>query len=74
MANNFLTFKGFNVGKSLIENNSEEIVNKIFFEAKKYNCKIFIPEDCNVATHFDGSASTKKQNAIDKNEMILYRS
>ncbi len=71
MANNFLTFKGLNVGKSLIEKNSEEIVNKIFFEAKKSNCNIFIPEDCNVATHFDGSASTKKQNAIDNNEMIL---
>ena len=55
MANNFLTFKGFKVGKSLIEKNSKKIIDDIYSEAKKYNCNIFIPEDCNVSTNFDGN-------------------
>ena len=71
MANNFLTFKGFEVGKSLIEKNSRKIIDSIYLEAKKYNCNIFIPEDCNVSTNFEGSGKTKKQDSIDENEIIL---
>ena len=71
MANNFLTFKGFEVGKSLIEKNSRKIIDSIYLEAKKYNCNIFIPEDCNVSTNFEGSGKTKKQDSIDANEIVL---
>jgi len=71
MANNFLTFKGLKVGKSLIEKDSEKIINDIYTKAKKYNCNIFIPEDCNVSTDFKGSGKIKKQDSIDKNEIIL---
>ena len=35
MANNFLKYKGFKVGKSLIEKNSEKIIKKIYEEAIK---------------------------------------
>ncbi len=71
MANNFLTFKGFKVGKSLVEKDTKKIIDKIFSEAKKYNCKIIIPEDCNVSTNFEGSGKTKKQDSIDENEIVL---
>ena len=71
MANNFLTFKGFKVGESLIEKDSNEIINNIYTEAKKYDCNIIIPEDCNVSTNFEGSRKTKKQDSIDKNEIVL---
>ncbi len=71
MANNFLTFKGFKVGKSLIEKDSKKIINNIYAEAKKYNCNIIIPEDCNVSTNFEGSVKTKKQDSIDENEIVL---
>ncbi len=71
MANNFLTFKGFEVGKSLIEKNSKKIIEDIYIEAKKYNCNIFIPEDCNVSTNFEGSGKIKKQDCIVENEIIL---
>ena len=71
MANNFLTFKGFKVGKSLIEKNSKKIINDIYDEAKKYNCNIFIPEDCNVSTDFEGFGKIKKQDSIGENEIIL---
>jgi len=71
MANNFLTFKGFKVGKSLIEKNSKKIIENIYAEAKKYNCNIVIPEDCSVSTNFEGSGKTKKQDSIDENEIVL---
>ncbi len=71
MANNFLTFKGFKVGKSLVEKDSEKIIHALYFEAKKNNCNIFIPEDCNVSIDFQGSSKTKKHDSIDKNEIIL---
>ena len=71
MANNFLTFKGVNVGKSLIEKNSSEIIDKIYSEAKKYNCNVLIPEDCNVSTDFKGNGIIKEINLISKNEIIL---
>ena len=71
MANNFLTFKGFKVGKSLIEKDSKKIIENIYAEAKKYNCNIVIPEDCNVSTNFEGSGKTKKQDSVNENEIIL---
>ncbi len=71
MANNFLTFKGFKVGKSLVEKNSRKIIDDIYAEAKKHNCNIVIPEDYNVSTNFEGSGKTKKLDSIDENEIIL---
>ena len=54
MANNFLIYKNFKIGKSLIETNTNNIIKKIYDKAKKNNCKIIIPEDCVVGTSFDG--------------------
>ena len=71
MANNFLTYKGFKVGKSLVEKDSTKIIKKIYNEAEKFNCNIIIPEDCRVSTNFEGSGKTKKPDSIDKNEIIL---
>ena len=34
MANNFLTFKGFKVGKSLVEKNSKKIIDGIYIKLK----------------------------------------
>ena len=71
MANNFLTFKGYKIGKSLVEENSRKIIENIYVEAKKYNCNIVIPEDSNVSTNFEGSGKTKKQDTVEENEIIL---
>ena len=71
MANNFLAFKGFKVGKSILEKDSENIINIIYSQAKKYNCNIIIPEDCNVSTNFDGIGKIKKHDAVGENEIIL---
>ena len=71
MANNFLTFKGFLVGKSLLEKDTEEVISNIYAEAEKHNCNILIPEDCSVSTDFEGSGKIKKLDSIGKEEIIL---
>jgi|TARA_B110000444_G_scaffold201075_1_gene192780 phosphoglycerate kinase len=71
MANNFLAHGGFKIGKSLVEANSEKIIENIYLQAKKNNCKIMIPEDCIVATSFEGSGRLKERDKINQNEIIL---
>ena len=71
MANNFLIYKNFSVGKSLIERNTKDIIKKIYDEAKKNNCEIIIPEDCIVGTSFDGDGKNKNLDQVEKNEIIL---
>jgi phosphoglycerate kinase len=71
MANNFLTYRGFNVGESLVEKNTRKIIDDIYANAINHNCNIYIPEDCNVSTNFEGSGRIKKQDSIDENEIIL---
>ena len=39
MANNFFVYKNFKVGKSLIEENTKEIIKRIYEKAKKINVK-----------------------------------
>ena len=71
MANNFLVYKNFKVGKSLIEKNTKEIIKKIYEKADDNKCEIFIPEDCMVGTSFTGSGANKNLNTIQDNEIIL---
>ena len=71
MANNFLVYKNLKVGKSLIEKNTEEIIDKIYKKAEENNCEIMIPEDCVVSTSFEGFGTNKNLNKIEDNEIIL---
>ena len=72
MANNFFVYKNFKIGKSLIEENTNEIIKKIYAKAKENNCEILIPEDCKVGTSFTGNGGKNKDlNKIRENEIIL---
>ncbi len=71
MANNFFVFKKFKVGKSLVENNTTEIIEKIYNEAKKSECEIIIPEDCMVSTSLEGHGNNKTLEHIEKDDIIL---
>ena len=71
MANNFFIYKKFNVGKSLIEKNKEEIIKQIYDKAKKSNCEIVIPEDCMVSNSLNGEGKNKNLKQIEDNEIIL---
>ena len=71
MANNFLVHKKNEIGKSLKEDNSEDIVKKILEEAKENKCKIIIPEDCLVSKSFEGEAVSKDIKSVEKDDIIL---
>jgi len=71
MANNFLVHKNLKVGKSLVEKNTEEIIEGIYKKAKENECEIMIPEDCKVGTTFEGEGINKKIDKIENNEIIL---
>ena len=71
MANNFFVHKNLKVGKSLIEENTKEIIANIYKKAEEHNCKIIIPEDCIVGTDFEGTGKNKNLDEIQENEIIL---
>ena len=71
MANNFLRYNNYEIGKSLKENKSSEIIKKIIYEAEKSKCKIIIPEDCIVSKSFEGHAVAKDLKSIEKDDIIL---
>jgi phosphoglycerate kinase len=71
MANNFFVYKNFKVGKSLIEENTREIIEKIYKKAKDNKCEILIPEDCMVSSSFSGVGNNKNLDNINENEIIL---
>ena len=71
MANNFLAYQKYEIGKSLKEENSEDVVEKILGEAEENKCKILIPEDCLVSKSFEGEAILRDIKSIKENEIIL---
>jgi phosphoglycerate kinase len=71
MANNILKYQGYEIGKSLQENNCDQIIEEIFSLSKKENCKIIYPEDVTVGKNINGSAEIKELNNISKDELIL---
>ncbi len=71
MANNFFVYKNFEIGKSLVEKNTKEIIETIYKKAEENNCKILIPEDCVVGISFEGEGRNKNLNEVNNNEIIL---
>ena len=71
MANNILKHEGYEIGKSIQEDNCDKIIEEIFSLSKKENCKIIYPEDVAVGKNLDGSAEIKELNNISKDELIL---
>ena len=71
MANNFLKFKGINVGSSLIEKGTEDIVKNLDVLAKENKCKIIVPIDCNTSNNFNGKLVYKTLKDLDNDDIIL---
>ena len=61
MANNFLKFFGENIGSSIFEKNTNQIIKKIIELAKLKNCKLFFPEDYSVGKNLNDTAKNKKK-------------
>ncbi len=71
MANNFIEYFGYNIGKSIKDKNCRQIVEEIISLSKKKNCKIIYPEDVLVSKNLNGSSKNKELDQILSDEMIL---
>ena len=71
MANNLIEHDGYNIGKSLKEENVNSIVNDILSYSKEKKCNIIFPEDVIVANDLNGQPKIKELNQIKLDEMIL---
>jgi phosphoglycerate kinase len=71
MANNILKYKGYEIGKSIQENNCDQIIEEIFLLSRKEGCKIIYPEDVTIGKNLNGSPKIKELNDISKDELIL---
>ena len=71
MANNFLKFKGVNVGASLIEKGSENTVKNLNTLAEKNKCNLIIPVDCNTSSNINGDPVYKSLKDMGSEDMIL---
>ena len=71
MANNIIKYIGNNIGKSLQEENSDQIIKEIFSLSETKNCKIIYPRDVIVGKNLNGAPQIKELNEISSDEMIL---
>ena len=71
MANNILKYKGYEIGKSIQDNDCDEIIKEIFSLSEKESCKIIYPEDVTIGKSLSGSPEIKELNNISKDELIL---
>ena len=71
MANNIIKYKGYNIGKSIQENNCDQVIEEIFSLSKKQGCKIIYPEDFVVSKDLNGSPEIKGLNDVSLDELIL---
>ena len=73
MANTFLFSKGFDVGRSLVEESLKPIALKILDKAEKYSCKVILPTDVIIAKELSKNTPTSvvSANECPENYMIL---
>ena len=71
MANNILNYQGNQIGKSIKEENCDEIIKEIFQISKNHSCKIVYPEDVLVGKGLDDKSQIKGINNINIDELIL---
>ena len=71
MANNILKYKGYEIGKSIQENDCNKVIEEIFHLSKKENCKIIYPEDVKIGKDLNGSSEIKELDNVSKDELIL---
>ena len=73
MANNFLKYHGYNIQKSLHEENVDHLITEILDFSSKNNCRLVLPIDVVTADKISDKADTKESDIdnIEKQNMIL---
>ena len=71
MANNIISYKGNNIGKSIKEADCETTIRNIFETSKNHSCKITFPEDVLVGKSIDDKSKVKGLADIKDDDLIL---
>ncbi len=71
MANNILNYKGIQIGKSVKEENCENIIKEIFETSKQHSCSIIYPVDVLVGKNLNSVSKVKSLNEIENDDLIL---
>ncbi len=71
MANNFIKYNGYNIGKSIFEKNQENLLKVITEKCKTNNCNLILPEDVIVAKDNKSKGELKTLDKIDDKDLIL---
>ena len=73
MANNFLKYHGYNIQKSLHEENVDHLIGEILDFSSKNNCRLVLPIDAVTADKISNKADTKESDIdnIEEQNMIL---
>ena len=71
MANNFIKYNNYNIGKSIYEKNTENLIKDIIKQSNTYNCKLLFPCDVIVAKDYKSNGQLKSLNKIDATDIIL---
>ena len=71
MANNFIKYQGYNIGKSLFEKNQEKLLKDILKQCEINNCNLILPEDVIVSKDYNSKGQLKNLNKIGENDLIL---
>ncbi|MSP06761.1 MAG: phosphoglycerate kinase [Candidatus Fonsibacter sp.] len=71
MANNFIKYNNFEIGKSLFEPNKEATIKEIISAANKNNCKLIIPMDVVVSANENIAGKNKNLSEIETNDIIF---
>ena len=69
--NNIIKYKGNQIGKSIKEENCDEMIKEIFETLKNHPCKMTLPEDVLIGKNLDGEPQIKELNNIKDDDFIL---
>ena len=71
MANNFIKYNKYNIGRSIYEKNTENLIKDIIKESNVNNCNLIIPKDVIVAKDYKSKGQLKILDEIDDSDLIL---
>ena len=71
MANNFIKHNGYNIGKSIFEENQENLIEDIIKQCNTNNCNLIFPQDVIVSKNHNSKGQLKTLDKIDETDLIL---
>ena len=71
LANNFIKHRGYSIGKSIFEENKDNLITDIIKHSEINNCNLIFPVDVIVSKNHSSKGQLKNLNKIDNTDLIL---